>query len=146
MDEKGVPPPYSGPEKGYQGYPPQGYPPTQQGYPVQAYPPQGYPGYPPQGYPPQGYPPQGYPPQGYPPQGYPPQGYPPQGYPQPQGAANVVVVQPNPVTTTVTQSYVGDYYLTMSIIVTVMCFMCFGLPSLLCTIPAIFLSVAVRSP
>ena len=152
------------------GYLPPGYPPqgcSSQGYPSQGYPPQGYP---PQAYPPPYSGPDFYPPLVQPP---PPQyfqtaasqqvgskfnsisspslcstngGF--SSNPHPisfsQTSTNVVVVQaPTAVSTTVTRVNVGDYYLTMSIVVTVICFMCFGLPSLLCTIPAIVVAMSV---
>ena len=154
-DEQPLPP---GPN-----YPP-AYPPQQPVYPPQqqAYPPQ-QPGYPPQqpGYQPQqpGYPPQ--PAQAYPPQqlsGYPatqPLGYtasPPPYQPQPvpqatqQSSANVVVVQQQPqpvVTTTVyTRHYgAGDHGLAYAIIASCAVFWCAGWVGLVCTIPAIFLSL-----
>eukprot|EP00731_Ephydatia_muelleri_P007351 Em0003g1599a len=129
-----------------------------------AYPPQGG-AYLPQGYPPQGYPPQGgeYPPQGgaYAPQGGaypeypPPQGgvqpvfngppppYYPQAIPQQQTGCNVVIVQPK--STAPVYTPVGDYGYTLSIVLTIICFLCGTWWSLCCTIPAIFVACSVSS-
>ena len=141
---------YYPPEQKFQEYP--------QPYPPQEYPPQ-QPGYlpPQQGYPPQQtfYPPQqqGYPDTGYPVDGYkggvppPPPYYGQQQQPvQQQSSSNVVVVQQQP-TAVYTQTAVhasGDNFLTLSIVLTILCFLCGTWYSLLCTIPAIFLASAAR--
>ena len=155
MEDKGMNPPPGG------AYPPQGgaYPPQGVAYPPQggAYPPQGM-AYPPQGgpYPPQGgvSPPQpgytGYNPSGFQP-GYDPAqpGYntpPPSYYPQAtqQASNTVVVVQSQPKVTTAVFTPVGDYYYTISVVLTFLCFFCGSWWSLCCTIPAIFVASAAR--
>eukprot|EP00731_Ephydatia_muelleri_P007347 Em0003g1595a len=136
-------------------YPPQGgayltqggaYSPQQGGaYPSQqggVYPPQQGGVYPPQQggvYPPQqggAYPPQ----QGGVQPGF--NGSPPY-YPQaiPQQQTNVVIVQPK--STAPVYTPVGDYGYTISIVLTVICFLCGSWWSLCCTIPAIFVASSV---
>ncbi|XP_003385428.1 PREDICTED: uncharacterized protein LOC100639982 [Amphimedon queenslandica] len=114
----------------------------------------------------------GYPPQNYqppPPMGYapapqnfknevpppysvpPPQPQPGYGYapaapvPQQQSSNNVVVVnsQPTPAIVTTIRP-VGDHFLTLSIVLTIVCFICGAWHALLCTIPAIIFSTMAR--
>lgn len=123
----------------------QQYPPPQGQYP------------PPEQYPPQGgmYPPpdagQYPPPAQYPPAGaYPPQQPPPYddkgAMDQQQQSTNVVVVQQQPtataVVTTAVISDIPDYFV-LSIVLTILCIF-FNWCALICTIPAIFLSIQSR--
>lgn len=70
------------------------------------------------------------------------------GGPDQQGPASHVVVtqKPQPLVPgkTVKQPNNGDYYFTMSVVVTIICAMCVGLPSLLCMVPAIVLSISAK--
>ena len=54
----------------------------------------------------------------------------------------VINAQPS-AATTVVHHPVGDHYMTLSIVLTVICVMCGGWWSLLCTIPAIILATVV---
>ena len=57
----------------------------------------------------------------------------------------VIRAQPPTATTTVVQRPTGDHYMTLSIVLTVICLMCGGWWSLLCTIPAIIFALAVST-
>ena len=63
-----------------------------------------------------------------------------------QASTNVVVVnaQPTVATTTVVHTSTGDYFLTLSIVMTVLCCICGGWWNLLCTISAVAIASAVR--
>eukprot|EP00731_Ephydatia_muelleri_P011909 Em0006g803a len=103
------------------------------------------PGYQPPGYTPpaQRYGQYGY--AGY--QPIPPPQY-PQGQPfQQQQSSNVVVInaQPSAATTTVVHRPTGDHYMTLSVVMTIICVMCGGWISLMCTIPAIILASLAKN-
>eukprot|EP00731_Ephydatia_muelleri_P006646 Em0003g894a len=152
----GQPPAYSQQNQG--AYPPQPSGP----YPAQPYPAQPYPAQP---YPAQPYPAQPYPAQmqGYPqPAGYPAtdfKQYPPDyDYPQPgvsqypptaqqQASTNVVVVQPQPTVSMQPLSYgrTGDYFFTLSMVMTGLCCVFGGWWNLLLTIPALILAGSAKS-
>ncbi|KAL5499973.1 hypothetical protein EMCRGX_G011452, partial [Ephydatia muelleri] len=103
--------------------------------------------------------PPGYTPPAQPMPGYGQYGYsgfqptPPPQYPmgqpfQPQQNTGVVVIsaQPSAATTvTVVQSPTGDHYMTLSLVMTIICVMCGGWTSLLCTIPAIMLASLAKN-
>ncbi|KAL5499995.1 hypothetical protein EMCRGX_G011479 [Ephydatia muelleri] len=137
----GVPPQY-----GYQpAYPTShsGFQPT--GYVAPAQPMSGYaPAQPMSGYAP-AQPMPGYGPSGY--AGYqpPPPQYPQGPTSQQQQSSNVVVVggQPSAATTTVVHRSTGDHFLTVSVVLTILCVVCGGWGSLLCTIPAIVVASAI---
>ena len=61
--------------------------------------------------------------------------------------SNVMVVGAQPTVTpaVVTVASTGDYYLTLSIVMTILCGFCFSWWALLCTIPAIIVSSNVRN-
>ncbi|KAL5499984.1 hypothetical protein EMCRGX_G011468 [Ephydatia muelleri] len=123
------PPQYPSPQTGFQP----GYPTSQPGFQP--------PGYTPPAQPTPGYGQYGY--AGF--QPIPPPQY-PQGQPfQPQLSSNVVVIsaQPSAVTTTVVHCPTGDHYMTLSLVMTIICVMLGGWLSLMCTIPAITLAALV---
>ena len=62
-------------------------------------------------------------------------------------SSNVVVVssQPTPVVATTVIRPAGDYYLTLSIVLTVICLFCGTWYSLFCTIPAIIMATSVSN-
>ena len=57
----------------------------------------------------------------------------------------VVGGQPSAATTTVVHRSTGDHFLTVSVVLTILCVVCGGWGSLLCTIPAIVVASAVSS-
>eukprot|EP00731_Ephydatia_muelleri_P006824 Em0003g1072a len=158
----GQPPAY--PQQNQGAYPAQspGYVAEQQPYPAQPYPAQPYPGQP---YPAQPYPAQPYPAQiqSYPQSvGYPAtefKQYPPDyNYPQPgvsqypptaqqQALTNMVVVQPQPTVSMqpITYGRTGDYFLTLSIVMSGLCCIFGGWWNLLFTIPAVMLAGSAKS-
>eukprot|EP00731_Ephydatia_muelleri_P011908 Em0006g802a len=72
----------------------------------------------------------------------------PQGQPfQQQQSSNVVVIsaQPSAVTSTVVHRPTGDHYMTLSLVMTIICVMCGGWTSLICTIPAIMLASLAKN-
>ncbi|XP_019850385.1 PREDICTED: uncharacterized protein LOC109581061 [Amphimedon queenslandica] len=74
-------------------------------------------------------------------------GYTPISEPQKQKNNSAVVVssQPTPtIVTSATHHDVGDHYLTLSVTVTVLCFITGSWSALLCTIPAIIFSIIAR--
>ncbi|KAL5502860.1 hypothetical protein EMCRGX_G009702 [Ephydatia muelleri] len=138
----GQPPAYSQQNQG--AYPPQppGYVAEQQPYPAQPYPAQL------QGYPqPAGYPATDF--KQYPPDyNYPQPGvsqYPPTA--QQQASRSVLVVHEQPTISTQAVSYgrTGDYFLTLSVIMTAVCCIFGGWWNLVLTIPAVVLAGSARS-
>eukprot|EP00731_Ephydatia_muelleri_P011912 Em0006g806a len=131
-------------------YEPPQYPSFQTGFQPE-YPTIQQPGFQPPEFHPPGYTPPALPMPGYGHYGYagfqpiPPPQY-PQGQPfQQQQSSNVVVIdaQPSAATTTVVHRPTGDHYMTLSVVMTIICVMCGGWTSLMCTIPAImFASLA----
>ncbi|KAL5499979.1 hypothetical protein EMCRGX_G011462, partial [Ephydatia muelleri] len=122
---------YPSPQTGFQP----GYPTSQPGFQP--------PGYTPPAQPTPGYGQYGY--AGF--QPIPPPQY-PQGQPfQPQLSSNVVVIsaQPSAVTTTVVHRPTGDHYMTLSLVMTIICVMLGGWLSLMCTIPAITLAALAKN-
>ncbi|KAL5499959.1 hypothetical protein EMCRGX_G011435, partial [Ephydatia muelleri] len=72
----------------------------------------------------------------------------PMGQPfQPQQNTNVVVIsaQPSAATTTVVHRPTGDHYMSLSLVMTIICVMCGGWVSLMCTIPAIMLASMAKN-
>ena len=55
----------------------------------------------------------------------------------------VVNSQPTPVIATTVVRPAGDYYLTLSIVLTSICIFCGTWYSLFCTVPAIFIAISV---
>ena len=55
----------------------------------------------------------------------------------------MIVSQPAPVVATTVVRPAGDYYLTLSIVLTVICLLCGTWYSLFCTIPAIIIAASV---
>lgn len=60
-----------------------------------------------------------------------------------QSTTNVAVVQPAAVTTTAVTRCVGDHYYNLSILMAILCCVCGGWWTLLCTLPAIAMASAV---
>ena len=60
-------------------------------------------------------------------------------------ACNVVVTQPHGGVTHIPVHSVGDNYLTLSIVLTVLCFLCCTWYGLCCTVPAIIFATMVRN-
>ncbi|KAL5499965.1 hypothetical protein EMCRGX_G011442 [Ephydatia muelleri] len=141
------PPQYPSSQTGFQP----GYPTFQQpGFQQPGFQPPGFqtPGFQPPGYTPPAQPMPGYGQYGY--DGFqpiPPPQY-PQGQPfQQQQSSNVVVInaQPSAVTSTVVHRPTGDHYMSLSLVMTIICVMCGGWTSLMCTIPAIMLASLAKN-
>ncbi|XP_019851985.1 PREDICTED: uncharacterized protein LOC109581922 [Amphimedon queenslandica] len=56
----------------------------------------------------------------------------------------IVVTQPPSATQVVQHQPIGDYYYTLSILMTIFCVMCGFWPTLFCTLPAFFISLSAR--
>lgn len=119
-------------------------------YPApQAYPTDGYTPSAPQGYQPPPQPQPGYQPapadfKGDPKAAVPPAYYGPPLPAQQQQACNVVVTQPQVGVGHIPYHSVGDNYLTLSVVLTVLCFLCCTWYGLFCTVPAIIFATMAR--